>query len=66
MEHSDAATLVSLIIDDDGCGFDADVVREQGGMGLESMRERVLHLGGTLTISSQPGGGTVVDVSVVC
>ena len=35
-----------------------------GGLGLVSMRERVEALGGTLTISSSPGKGTLVEATV--
>jgi signal transduction histidine kinase len=33
-------------------------------MGLTNMRERVEKLGGTLTILSEPGGGTTVQARV--
>jgi signal transduction histidine kinase len=34
------------------------------GVGLISMTERVEHVGGSLQIRSQPGGGTHVDVKI--
>ena len=49
-----------LIIRDDGIGMDVDAPRS--GFGLLGMRERVLSLGGSLEISSWPGGGTRVRV----
>ena len=51
-----------LRIIDDGCGFDP--VNVQTGMGLRSMRERVESLGGMLHISSNPGGGTCIEVII--
>ena len=55
---------VSLIIEDNGSGFDAEVVwsapSTQGKLGLLGMSERVKLLGGTFTIESTPGNGTAV------
>jgi PAS domain S-box-containing protein len=53
-----SATAIALRIVDDGVGFDARLVQHAKGLGLISMRERVLHLGGEITIDSRPGGGT--------
>jgi signal transduction histidine kinase len=50
-----------LSIEDDGKGFDAARVR---GLGLLGMEERVKHLGGTLHLRSQPGGGTLLKVDL--
>jgi signal transduction histidine kinase len=47
----------TMVIEDEGCGFDPNS-GQHGGIGLESMRERVNHLGGKLEIFSQPGKGT--------
>lgn len=51
------ATVVRMIIEDDGCGFDVDTAQ---GLGLLSMRERATACGGSLTIESSPGAGTGV------
>jgi signal transduction histidine kinase len=54
---------VSLTVVDDGAGFDpAEAGRD--GLGLASMRDRAEAVGGTLTIESAPGSGTVVQVEV--
>jgi signal transduction histidine kinase len=53
---------VRLVVSDNGCGFDP--ARVSGGMGLAGMRERVRQQGGQLKITSAPGRGTVVRVSV--
>src|SRR4051812_29395129 len=53
---------VILGIVDDGVGF--DVSQERGGLGLASMRERVLAIGGSIDISSSHKAGTVVEVRV--
>jgi signal transduction histidine kinase len=55
---------VSLIIEDDGCGFDArDVMNAPPGpekLGLLGMEERVKLAGGTLTIESTAQAGATV------
>jgi signal transduction histidine kinase len=43
-----------LSVTDDGRGFDPDA--PGAGFGLAGMRERVLLLGGTLDVTSGPGG----------
>ncbi|MFL5910475.1 MAG: GAF domain-containing protein [Gaiellaceae bacterium] len=54
---------VSVIVEDDGVGFDPDRARE-GGLGLIGMRERVSLIGGRLTIESRPGAGTTFVAEV--
>ncbi len=59
---------LNLIIEDDGCGFDAAGVLRAGlaenRLGLYGMRERAELLDGALTVESQMGGGTTVYVRV--
>jgi signal transduction histidine kinase len=55
--------LLHIEITDDGCGFDANAVREflrRGHFGLASMRERVELASGTLVVRSTPGRGTTI------
>lgn len=52
-----AGDALVLEVADDGHGIPAD---RAAGVGLASLRERAAELGGTTTISSPPGGGTVV------
>jgi PAS domain S-box-containing protein len=59
---SDDGSLL-LRIADDGRGL-TESRRPGGGLGLVSMRERVQSLDGTLSISSTPGRGTVVEARV--
>lgn len=51
-----------IIVQDDGCGFDVKAIAEES-VGLRSMRERMLLLGGTIRINSFPGRGTTVKLS---
>ncbi len=60
------AGQVELHVQDDGCGFDPDEerARDNDHFGLLGMRERASQLGGSLRISSSPGHGTNIEVTV--
>lgn len=53
-----------LSIEDNGVGGAAEGVKEQGGTGMGSMRERAELLGGTIVLRSLPRGGTTLEVYV--
>ncbi len=53
--------IIFMRVEDQGVGFDPEA-REGTGLGLVSMRERVNHLGGRLTIGSARGAGTRIGV----
>ena len=53
-------TLVTMTIQDNGCGFDMNNLSDVGGMGLASMHERAALLEGSIDITSQPGETVVV------
>jgi signal transduction histidine kinase len=57
---------IRIQIADDGRGFrpTPDEVPEPGHLGLTAMRERAELLGGTLTVKSAPGEGTLIEVWV--
>ncbi len=55
----DGRALV-LEIEDNGTGFDITALEKAKSMGLRSMRHRAEVLGGSLTIESDPGAGTLV------
>jgi ligand-binding sensor domain-containing protein/two-component sensor histidine kinase len=59
---------VSLLMKDNGCGFDFQNLSssgiEGGGFGLISMRERAEQIGARLAIQSQPGEGTEIFVEI--
>ena len=63
----DADQLI-VQVRDDGSGFDASTLQSRlfrhDGFGLFSIRERIRHLGGTLTIDSHPGHGSSVTLSL--
>ncbi|MEA2246405.1 MAG: two-component system, NarL family, sensor kinase [Solirubrobacteraceae bacterium] len=58
---------VTLVIEDDGRGMTGEDLREQhaaGHMGLALLADGVSARGGSLSIESEPGGGTRVSVSL--
>ena len=70
VKHADASHVsvvlarknagVTVVIEDDGKGFDPGPASELGGIGLLGMRERVELLDGTLAVESSPGAGTTL------
>lgn len=61
--------ILSVVIDDDGKGFDDAIIGEapnnnsEGGMGLFYMKERISYINGRLFINSEPGKGTRVTIN---
>jgi signal transduction histidine kinase len=53
----------TVLIEDDGEGFDPTSTRE-GGLGLLGMRERLALVDGRLTVESAPGSGTTLAAEV--
>jgi signal transduction histidine kinase len=58
------ATHVRLDVKDDGRGFDVEAAQRKKTFGLLGIRERVIMLHGTVNISSVPGDGTQLSVSI--
>ena len=73
-EHAHAASVcviatyhagqLTIVIEDDGAGFDVAEAIRLGRLGMLSMRERAKMVGGSLTIESTPGCGTTVYVDI--
>jgi two-component system, NarL family, sensor histidine kinase UhpB len=60
---------VALIVEDDGVGFDPEMVSlepasSEGGLGLAGMHERAAIVGGHVEIESTPAAGTTIFVHV--
>jgi len=54
---------VSLVVDDDGCGFDENTVTK--GIGLKNIRDRVASCNGKLDIATSPGKGTETIIELM-
>jgi signal transduction histidine kinase len=55
---------IELSISDSGSGFSPELAETKAGLGLVSMRERLLLVGGQLAIDSKPSQGTRIHASV--
>ncbi len=55
---------LSLTIADNGQGFWVDEVKSNNRFGLKGMRERAEMIGGTISIASEPGEGTKVQLVI--
>ncbi len=55
---------LSLLIEDNGIGFDPVAAQRRGALGLLGMRERVAAIGGNLTVESAPGVGATLLAEV--
>ena len=53
-----------LKVQDHGKGFQPAKVEGKPGLGLASIKERIRLVEGTLTVTSQPGSGTTIEVRV--
>jgi two-component system sensor histidine kinase DegS len=70
--HTEKATLrledsgnkITLIIQDQGAGFDPQKEAPEDSYGILSMKERVQLLGGVMKIDSEPGAGTQITIIV--
>jgi PAS domain S-box-containing protein len=69
-KHAQASSIVLTLseddelefsVHDDGRGFEPT---REGGAGLENMRDRIVALGGHLSVASAPGEGTLVSGTV--
>ena len=55
---------MSVLVSDNGIGFDVEAQGTDRGFGLFSMRQRAESIGAKLVIVSTPGQGTQVFVSL--
>ena len=59
--------MLRVTVNDDGAGFDVSDAEQPGrrrGLGLLSIRERALQLGGAVSVSSRLGDGTTIQVDL--
>lgn len=74
LKHSEASSmkinlqyspeLFNLMIHDDGKGFLPEDMNPPEGSGLRNMKNRVKLIGATLTITSSPGKGCIINVDL--
>ncbi len=64
VKFEDNGNVLTLIIKDEGCGFESDKSSDKESYGILGMKERVNLFGGNLDITSKPGAGTQVIIQV--
>ena len=68
VQLSHSATILSVIIDDNGKGFDVSSVEKkrnsESGMGLLFMKERIQYINGRVFFNSIPGEGTRITFNI--
>jgi two-component system, NarL family, sensor kinase len=55
---------LSMMVEDNGKGFDTTLVNQAEGIGLKNMVSRVQFLNGTIDFDSTPGKGTTVIIDI--
>ena len=55
---------ITLMVEDNGRGFDTSKIQEFEGIGLKNLFSRVEFLNGTIHFDSNPGRGTTVTVDI--
>jgi two-component system, NarL family, sensor histidine kinase DevS len=64
IEVAQAGDRAMLLVQDDGCGFEADARTKRGHYGLRNMASRARLIGGKLNVSTRISGGTEIRVEV--
>lgn len=64
VDLSDAEGFLTIEIRDNGCGISAEMRNKPKAFGLRGLAERARTVGGWLDVSSQPGHGTSIIVSI--
>ncbi len=57
-----AEDMLTVILSDDGCGFETNTPRDDHHFGLDIMQERAEEINGFLSISSEPDKGTMLTL----
>ncbi len=55
---------LSLVVEDDGKGFDVETIKNREGIGLHSMQKRIELMGGKMDIDSAVGKGTSINIEL--
>jgi signal transduction histidine kinase len=76
IKHAEASILdislikendsISVIIEDNGKGFDLQLAKNKDGIGLKNIESRISFLKGSVEWDSRIGTGTVVAINIPC
>ena len=74
IRHAEATTLtlrlhgraeaLYIAVQDNGRGFDANVAANGSGHGMHNAKERAATLGGSFTITTNPGSGVLAELTI--
>lgn len=62
IELNQSDNRITLLIKDDGIGYDPEMIKHKCGHGLSIIKERVISLCGVINVSSNKGNGTIISV----
>ena len=55
---------LTVLVEDNGVGFDAASLGEEAGIGLKNIESRMAYLGGRAVFDAAPGRGTTVTLEM--
>ncbi len=64
VQCSQSEDIFYITVEDDGAGFDQEMITHRKGIGLDNIRHRVDFLKGRLEIESNPGKGTIINIEI--
>ncbi len=64
VQVSNTNSMITVTVEDDGKGFDPDILRLAKGIGWSNIKSRLGYLGGKLDVRSEPGKGTSVHIEL--
>ncbi|MBB5439321.1 signal transduction histidine kinase [Pedobacter sp. AK017] len=64
LHQSNQGKLLAITVEDDGNGFDTDLLKKSDGMGWLNIKNRVEFLKGRIDLQSAPGKGTSVMIEI--
>lgn len=64
LHYSEQEQLLAVTVEDDGNGFDTNLLKQSNGMGWLNIRNRVEFLKGKIDIQSSPGKGTSIMIEI--
>ena len=56
--------LITITVEDNGKGFDPEILEDSEGMGLRNIRSRIRKLGGVMTIETSPDNGASIYIEI--
>ncbi|WP_343524603.1 sensor histidine kinase [Pedobacter sp.] len=64
LHQSDQEKLLAVTVEDDGNGFDTELLKQSAGMGWLNIQNRIEFLKGKIDLQSGPGKGTSIMIEI--